>query len=46
MRGLLIGLLVFGVVVLAGFGTLAVIANGLEPSRESVSVELEDNFPR
>ena len=46
MRGFLIGVLVVGVLVLAGFGTLAVIANGLEPTRECVRVELEDNFPR
>lgn len=46
MRGFLIGVLVVGVLVLVGFGTLAVIANGLEPTRESVSVELEDDFPR
>lgn len=46
MRGFLIGILVVGVLALAGFGTLAVIANGMEPTRESVSVELEDDFPR
>tara|TARA_Y100000052_G_C2905979_1_gene59601 strand:+ start:406 stop:546 length:141 start_codon:yes stop_codon:yes gene_type:complete len=46
MRGFLFGLAVIVGLAAVGFGTLIVIANGLEPSRESVSVELEDNFPR
>ena len=46
MRGFLIG---FGVVVvlgLAGFGALVVMANCMEPTREEVRVELDDDFPR
>ena len=46
MRGFLIGFAVVGVLVAVGFGTLVLIANGLEPTRENVRVELEDDFPR
>lgn len=46
MRGFLFGLAVVVGLAVVGFGTLVVIANGIEPTRESVSVELEDNFPR
>jgi len=46
MRGFLVGLAVIIGLGAIGFGTLVVIANGIEPTRENVSVELEDNFPR
>ncbi|WP_417468612.1 hypothetical protein [Maricaulis sp.] len=46
MRGFLVGLVIIVGIVAAGFGTLVVIANGLEPSQEEVRVELDDNFPR
>ncbi|SDL82056.1 MULTISPECIES: hypothetical protein [Maricaulis] len=46
MRGFLVGLVVVAGIIAAGFGTLIVIANGLEPSQEEVRVELDDNFPR
>ena len=46
MRGFLIGFAVVGVLALAGFGTLVLIANGMEPTREEVRVELDDDFPR
>ncbi len=46
MRGFLFGLAAVVGLAAIGFGTLVVIANGLEPSRESISVELEDDFPR
>ena len=46
MRGFLVGLVVVAGILAAGFGTLVVIANGIEPSQEEVRVELDDNFPR
>lgn len=46
MRGFLFGLAAVIGLVIVGFGALVVIANGIEPTRESVSVELEDDFPR
>lgn len=46
MRGFLIGFAVVAVLVMAGFGALVLIANGMEPSREEVRVELDDDFPR
>jgi hypothetical protein len=46
MRGFLVGVLVVGVILAAGFGTLVVIANGIQPSQEEVRVELDDDFPR
>ncbi|WP_417484939.1 hypothetical protein [Maricaulis salignorans] len=46
MRGFLVGLVIVAGIIAAGFGTLIVIANGLEPSQEEVRVELDDNFPR
>lgn len=46
MRGFLFGLAIIVGLAAIGFGTLILIANGIEPTRESVSVELEDNFPR
>ncbi|WP_417483125.1 hypothetical protein [Maricaulis sp.] len=46
MRGFLVGLVIIVGIFAAGFGTLVVIANGLQPSQEEVRVELDDNFPR
>ena len=46
MRGFLFGVVALGALVAVGFGALVLIANGLEPTRESVSVQLEDDFPR
>ena len=46
MRGALIGLVVVVGIIAVGFGTLAVIANGMEPTREEARVELDDDFPR
>ena len=46
MRGFLIGFAVVAVLVMAGFGARVLIANGMEPSREEVRVELDDDFPR
>jgi len=46
MRGFLVGLVIIAGILAAGFGTLVVIANGLQPSQEEVRVELDDNFPR
>ena len=46
MRGMLIGLAVIIGLFAAGFGALVMIANGIEPSREEVRVELDDDFPR
>lgn len=46
MRGFLIGFAVVGVLALAGFGALVLIANGMEPTQEEVRVELDDDFPR
>ena len=45
MRGFLVGVAVIAGLVAIGFGTLVMIANGLEPTRENVRVELEDDFP-
>ncbi|MHA6287425.1 hypothetical protein [Maricaulis sp. CAU 1757] len=41
MRGFVIGLAAVALLVAIGFGTLVLIANGLEPERENVRVELE-----
>lgn len=46
MRGFLIGFVVVIALGLAGFGALVVMANGMEPTREEVRVELDDDFPR
>lgn len=46
MRSFLVGLVIIVGIVAAGFGTLIVIANGLQPSQEEVRVQLDDNFPR
>ena len=46
MRGFLVGVAVIAGLFAIGFGTLVMIANGLEPTRENVRVELEDDFPR
>ncbi|MCF8880775.1 hypothetical protein L5876_13185 [Hyphobacterium sp. SN044] len=46
MRGMLIGFLVLLVLVVAGFGTLVLLAEGIDPGREEVRVDLEDDFPR
>jgi hypothetical protein len=46
MRGFLFGLAAVVGLAALGFVALVVIANGMEPTRESVSVELEDDFPR
>lgn len=46
MKGFLIGLAVIASLFAAGFGALVLMANGLEPTREEVRVELEDDFPR
>ncbi|WP_339747615.1 hypothetical protein [uncultured Maricaulis sp.] len=46
MRGFLVGLVVVAGILAAGFGTLMVIANGMQPSQEEVRVQLDDNFPR
>lgn len=46
MRGILIGVAAVVGLVAIGFGTLVVIANGMEPTREEVRVELDDDFPR
>jgi|TARA_R100000455_G_C6269793_1_gene125477 ABC-type transporter Mla subunit MlaD len=43
---MLIGFLVLLVLLLAGFGTLVFMAEGMDPGTEEVRVELEDNFPR
>jgi len=46
MRGLLVGLGVFALLVLGGFGALVFLAESAEPQREEVRVEIEDDFPR
>lgn len=46
MRGFLFGLAAIVGLVAIGFGTLALIANGIEPSQEEIRVELDDDFPR
>jgi len=46
MRGFLIGFAVVAVLIAGGFGALVLMANGMEPTREEVRVELDDNFPR
>ncbi len=46
MRAILFGLAALIGVVALGFGTLVLIANGMEPTQEEVRVEVEDDFPR
>tara|TARA_R110000868_G_scaffold68551_8_gene202636 strand:+ start:4165 stop:4305 length:141 start_codon:yes stop_codon:yes gene_type:complete len=46
MRGFLVGSVIVAGILAAGFGTLVVIANGIQPAQEEVRVELDDNFPR
>lgn len=46
MKGFLIGLAVIAGLFAAGFGALVMMANGIEPTREEVRVELDDDFPR
>lgn len=45
MRGVLIGIGVVLAILLAGFGALVLIADGMEPEREEIRVELPDDFP-
>ena len=46
MRGFVFGLVAIIALVAIGFGTLILIANGLEPTRENVRVELEGDADR
>lgn len=46
MRGFVFGLAAFVALIVIGFGTLLLIANGLEPTRENVRVELEIDSDR
>lgn len=45
MRGVLIGLGIALAILLTGFGALVLIADGMEPEREEIRVELPDDFP-
>ncbi|MEE2566253.1 hypothetical protein [Hyphobacterium marinum] len=45
MRGVLIGIGVVAAILLVGFGSLVLIADGMEPEREEIRVELPDDFP-
>ncbi len=45
MRSVLIGLGILVAILGVGFGALVLIADGMEPEREEVRVELPDDFP-
>jgi|TARA_R110002073_G_scaffold252564_1_gene415183 hypothetical protein len=45
MRSVLIGLGILVAILGVGFGALVLIADGMEPEREEMRVELPDDFP-
>jgi hypothetical protein len=44
MKGILIGAAVTVLIVLAGFGALVVMAEGLEPSGEEIRIDVTDQM--
>ena len=46
MRWMLIGAAAFFVLLMAGFVSLLIMAETMTPERETVRVEIEDDFPR
>ena len=44
MRGVLVGLAVFGLIVLVGFGALIALAESVSPEPEEMRVDLSDDF--
>lgn len=46
MRGFLIGFAVVAGLFAAGFIALVMMSNGMEPTRDEVRIELDDDFPR
>lgn len=44
MRGFLVGIIVLTLIVLAGFGVLLLMAEGLAPEEQEVRIEVSDEL--